>query len=75
MLNVTACSVSLDSVTLWAVAGQNTGVAKYWSGLPFPPPGDLPKLELNLCLLHLLHEGGFFTAEPPGSLHNMRVVN
>ena len=24
---------------------------EYWSGLPFPPPGDLP----DLCLLQFLH--------------------
>ena len=33
--------------TLWAVAHQaplSTGFPRqeYWSGLPFPPPGDLP---------------------------------
>ena len=26
-----------------------------WSGLPFPPPGDLPAQGVNLCLFHLLH--------------------
>ena len=40
---------------------------EYWSGLPFPTPGDLPdpgsKPHL-LCLLHCRCE--FFTAEPPG---------
>jgi len=25
---------------------------EYWSGLPFPSPGDLPDQESNLCLLH-----------------------
>ena len=34
-------------VTLWTIACQaplSTGFSKqeYWSGLPFPPPGDLP---------------------------------
>ena len=28
---------------------------EYWSGLPFPPPEDLPNQGSNLCLLHLLH--------------------
>ena len=28
---------------------------QYWSGLPCPPPGDLPTEEPNLCLLWLLH--------------------
>ena len=35
------------SVTLWTVAHQappSTGLSRqeYWSGLPFPSPGDLP---------------------------------
>ena len=40
---------------------------EYWSGLPFPLPGDLPNLGIKLVsppspvLL-----GGFFTTEPPG---------
>ena len=25
---------------------------EYWSGWPFPPPGDLPPPETNLRLLH-----------------------
>ena len=25
---------------------------EYWSGLPFPPEGNLPIQELNPCLLH-----------------------
>ena len=28
---------------------------EYWSGLPFPSPGDLPDPGIELCLLHLLH--------------------
>ena len=28
---------------------------EYWSGLPFPTPGDLPDTVLNLCLLGLLY--------------------
>ena len=28
---------------------------EYWSGLPFPPPGDLPDLGVEPCLLCLLH--------------------
>ena len=40
---------------------------EYWSGLPFPPPGDLPKPEIE----HSFPEssalaGKFFTTEPPG---------
>ena len=37
---------------------------EYWSGLPFPPPGDLPDpgIEPESPVL----AGGFFTTEPPG---------
>ena len=28
---------------------------EYWSGLPFPPPGDLPKPGSKLLLLQILH--------------------
>ena len=36
---------------------------EYWSGLPFPPPGDLPDPEIELASPVLADE--FFTAEPP----------
>ena len=38
---------------------------EYWSGLPCPPPGDLPKLGIKPCLLHLL-QVDFLPIEPPG---------
>ena len=54
-----ACSgMSLLCVTLWTAARQaalRMGFSRqeYWSGLPFPPPGDLPApgTELGLLLL------------------------
>ena len=49
-----------DSATRWTVAHQapmSIGFSRqeHWSGLPFPPPGDLPDLGSNLPLLWLLH--------------------
>ena len=40
---------------------------EYWSGVPFPPPGDLPDpgTEPMSFTSHML-EDGFFTTEPPG---------
>ena len=39
-------SVMFDSATIWTVACQTLSMGflwqEYWSGLPFPPPGDLP---------------------------------
>ena len=57
---VRAWSVVSDSETLWTVAHQaplSMGFPRqeYWSGLPFPSPGDLMTQRLNPCLLHLLH--------------------
>ena len=37
---------------------------EYWSGLPFPLPGDLPDPGIKLTSPTLA--GGFFTTEPPG---------
>ena len=37
---------------------------EYWSGLPCPPPGDLPDLGVEPAFPALA--GGFLTAEPPG---------
>ena len=46
-MNMHACSVMSDSVTPWTVAHQiplsiEFCRQEYWSGLPFPPAGDLP---------------------------------
>ena len=38
-----------------------------WSGLPFPPPGDIPKPGIEPSSPALA--GGFFTTEPPGKPH------
>jgi len=37
---------------------------EYWSGLPFPPPGDLPNPRIESASLALA--GGFFTTELSG---------
>ena len=66
------CLVMSDSATRGTVAHQTSlsigcSRQKYWSGLPFPPPGDLPDPGINpssLCLLHW--QVDFFTTEPPG---------
>ena len=36
---------------------------EYWSGLPFPSPGDLPNLGMEPVSPALV--GRFFTTEPP----------
>ena len=39
---------------------------EYWSGLPFPSPGDLPDPGIEPMSPALA--GGFFTTEPPARL-------
>ena len=40
---------------------------EYWSGLPFPPLGDLPDSGIKPpSLMSPALAGGFFTTEPPG---------
>ena len=55
-------------MTPWIVAGQapvSMGFSRqeYWSGLPSPPPGDLPGPEVEPT--SLTSAGGFFTTESP----------
>ena len=38
---------------------------EYWSGLPLPPPGDLPNPGIKPASPALV--GGFFTTESPGN--------
>ena len=40
---------------------------EYWSGLPFPFPGDLPDQGIELTCPALA--GEFFSTEPPGKPH------
>ena len=40
---------------------------EYWSGVPFPPPGDLPDPGIEpVALASPALAGGFFTTAPPG---------
>ena len=55
--------------TPWTVAHQaplSMGFPRqeYWSGLRFPPPGDLPNPGIEPASPALA--GRFFTTEPPG---------
>ena len=61
--------MSDSSVTSWTVAFQaplSMGLLgqEYWSGLPFPPSGDLPDPGMEPASPVLA--SGFFTTEPPG---------
>ena len=60
-------------VTPWTVAHQallSMGFSRqeYQSGLPCPPPGDLPNLGITPGLLRLLHwQAGSLPLAPPGN--------
>ena len=56
-------------MTIWTVAHQTPlslefPRQEYWSGLPFPSPGDLPDPGIEPQSLALA--GVFFTTKPPG---------
>ena len=55
---VTPCTVSFQAPLSVGFPRQ-----EYWSGLPFPSPGDLPDPRIEPFSYIA---GGFFTAEPPG---------
>ena len=45
---------------------------QYWSGFPFPPPGDLPDPGIQPKSPALANR--FFTTMPPGTLLNALLV-
>ena len=68
-----ACSAISDSLQPpWTVANQaplSAGFSRqeYWSGLPFPPPRNLPDPGIKpASLASPAWAGGFYTAEPVG---------
>ena len=72
------CSVASNSATPGTIARQAPlsmvfPRQEHWSGLPFPPPGDLPdpKMEPTPSASPAL-AGGFFTPEPLGKPRSPR---
>ena len=37
-----SCSIVFNSMTPWTMQSMEFSRPEYWSGYPFPPPGDLP---------------------------------
>ena len=52
------------TVPCWAPLCMGFPRVEYWSGLPFPSPGDLPNPGMEAASPALA--GEFFTTEPPG---------
>ena len=59
--------VTSRTVALQAPLAMGFLRQEYWSGLPFPPPEDLPDPEIEpVFLVSLALADGFFTTELPG---------
>ena len=73
---VLSLSVVSNSVTPWTAAHQaplSMGFSRqeYWSGLPFPSPGDLPNPEIEPGSPALQVDS--LPAEPPGNYETENV--
>ena len=73
---MSVCSVTSDSwqphglIARQAPLSMGFSRQEYWSGLPFPPPGDLLTQGLNPRLLRLLHwQVDSLLLAPPGKSH------
>ena len=67
-LNCVRLFVTPGTVTHQAPLSMGFPRPEYWSGLSFPPPGDLPDSGIRLAFLHCR---GFFTAEPLGKFYSL----
>ena len=57
-------SVMPSTIACQAPLSMGFSRQEYWSGLPFPSPGDLPDPGIKPTSPALA--GGFFIVEPPG---------
>ena len=68
-------------MTLWTVARQaplSMGFSRqeYWSGLPFPSPGDPPDPGIKpMAPVAPELAGGFFTTEPLGKPLSIQILD
>ena len=66
-----SCSVVSDSVSRQATLSMEFSKQEYWSGLPCPPPGDLPNPGIEHRSLALQVDA--LRSEPPGKPKNTGV--
>ena len=75
LLNLFCIFIEYVSLCSWCLAGRflspwNLPGEKYWSGLPFPSPGDLPNPGIEpVSLISPALAGGFFTTSAPWKVH------
>ena len=80
LLFLFGCSVMSDSFcdpvdcSLPAPLSMGFSRQEYWSGMPFPSPGDLPDQRIEPASLESpVLAGRFFTTVPPGKPHLLQV--
>ena len=79
-VSVLSLLVTSDFASHWTVACQaplsmEFFRQEYWSGLPFPSPGDLHKPGTKpMSLSSSVFVGGFFTTVPPGKSRSLLVI-
>ena len=57
----------MDYIVCQAPLSMGFSMREYWSGLPCPPPGELPNPGIKPAPLHLLHwQPGSLPLAPPG---------
>ena len=64
-----SCLILCDPMdcSLQAPLSMDSNRQEHWSGLPCPPPGDLPDSGIDPCLLCPLHcQAGSLPLAPPG---------
>ena len=67
MISCVPLSAASCAVTLQTPLSMEFSRQEYWSGLPFPPPGDLPDPGTGpMSPVSPALAGGLFTPEPPG---------
>ena len=67
MLNYVQLFATLWTAICLAPLSKELFRQEYWSGLPFPPPEDLPDPAIEpYSSASPALAGGFFTTEPPG---------
>ena len=67
MWSLSVCTLSHVQLFVTRLLSMGSPRQEFWTGLPFPSPGDLlnPGIKPTSPAL----AGGFFTAEPPGKPH------
>ena len=76
MLSRIQLFVALQTIAYQALLSLRFSRQEYWSGLPFPSPGDLPNPGIELVSpTYPALAGRFFTTELPGNVECPRRIS